>query len=73
MFQLLKQDIIKRVGADLDNIELVLNEFKSIKVARNEFLLKQGEVCKQVYFIAKGCLQIFVYDQDMNETTRDIA
>lgn len=73
MFQLLKQDIIKRVGADLDNIELVLNEFKPIKVARNEFLVKQGDVCKQVYFIAKGCLQVFVYDQDMNETTRDIA
>ncbi len=35
-------------------------------------LLAQGETCKYVYFIATGCLQVFVYDKDMNETTRDI-
>ena len=73
MIQLLKQDISNRLGSDLDNLELVLSQFKPVQVARNEFLVKQGEVCKQVYFIAKGCLQVFVYDQDMNETTRDIA
>ncbi|MFN3755191.1 Crp/Fnr family transcriptional regulator [Flavobacterium sp.] len=42
-------------------------------VKRNEFLVRKGEVCKTVYFIAKGCLQVFVYDNDMNETTRDIV
>lgn len=73
MIHLLQKDILNRLGNDPENLELVLDHFKPIQIARNEFLVKQGEVCKQVYFIAKGCLQVFVYDQDMNETTRDIA
>ncbi len=36
-------------------------------------MLKEGEVCKYVYFVAAGCLQVFVHDGEMNETTRDIV
>nr|WP_241265286.1 cyclic nucleotide-binding domain-containing protein [Algoriphagus aestuariicola] len=49
-----------------------MSKFKPIETKRNEQLLSQGEVCKHVYFIAKGCLQVYVYDQDMNENTRDL-
>ena len=66
MIDILRQHII-------DNLEVVLNCFKPLIVDRNKFLVKEGEVCKYVYFIAKGCLQVFVYDADMNETTRDIV
>ena len=44
-----------------------------MKIKRNQFLLKQGEICNQVYFIAKGCLQVFIYNSEMNEITRDIV
>jgi CRP-like cAMP-binding protein len=47
--------------------------FKHIKTKRNEQLLQQGEVCKNVYFVAKGCLQVYVFDKEANETTRDIV
>lgn len=40
---------------------------------RKAQVLSEGEVCRHVYFIAKGCLQVYVYDKDMNETTRDIV
>ena len=73
MQEFLKQHIIKRIGKDLDNLELVLSTFKPIETKRNEQILKEGEVCKYVYFIVKGCLQVYVYDHEMNETTRDIV
>lgn len=74
MIAILRQHIINRLGNDaVDNLEVVLNCFKPLTVERNKFLVKQGQVCKQVYFIAKGCLQVFVYDNEMNETTRDIV
>lgn len=73
MIEILRQHIIDRLGNDIENLDTVLNHFIPIEIDRNQFLVKQGEVCKQVYFIAKGCLQVFIYDNDMNETTRDIV
>ena len=73
MTDILRKHIISRLGNDIDNLNTVINCFKPLHVDRNEFLVRQGEVCKYVYFIAKGCLQVFVYDTDMNETTRDIV
>lgn len=73
MIEVLRAHIINRLGPDVDNLDLVLSHFRHIKVKRNEQLLQQGEICKYVYFIARGCLQVFVFDKDLNETTRDIV
>ena len=74
MIEILRKHIIERLGDEIDdNLEVVLNSFKPMEVERNKFLVRQGEVCKHVYFIARGCLQVFVYDHEMNETTRDIV
>ncbi len=73
MLEKLKQHLISRLGNEVENMDLVLSKFKPIKVKRNEFLLRESEPCNAVYFVAKGCLQVFVYDKEMNETTRDIA
>lgn len=72
MIEKLKQHIISRLGKDVDNLDLVLSKFKPIEAKRNTILLTQGDSCKYVYFIVEGCLQVYVYDHDMNETTRDI-
>ncbi len=73
MIEVLRNHITSRLGNDLDNLDMVLACFKHIKAKRNEQLLLQGETCKYVYFIAKGCLQVYVYNKDFNETTRDIV
>jgi CRP-like cAMP-binding protein len=62
MLEVLRQHIIKRLGDDIDNLDLVLSKFKPMETKRNEQLLTQGEVCKYVYFLAKGCLQVYSYD-----------
>lgn len=73
MIEILRQHLIDRLGSEVENLDLVLNHFKPLEIKRNQFLVQQGEVCKHVYFIAKGCLQVFTYDNEMNETTRDIV
>lgn len=73
MIDTLRKHITSRLGNDLDNLDKVLSAFKHISTKRNEQLLQQGETCKYVYFIAKGCLQVYVYDKDFNETTRDLV
>jgi CRP-like cAMP-binding protein len=72
MVERLKQHIVARVGEDIDHLDIVLSKFKPIHAKRNTVLLSQGEVCKHIYFVAQGCLQVYTYDHEMNETTRDI-
>ncbi len=73
MIDVLRQHIIDQIGDDVDQLDDVLAHFKHVKTKRNEQLLRQGEICQFVYFVATGCLQVYVYDQEGNETTRDIV
>lgn len=73
MIEILRNHIVNRLGNDLENLDKVLSAFKHISTKRNELLLRQGDTCKYVYFIAKGCLQVYIYDKEFNETTRDIV
>lgn len=69
---ILRQHIVQRLGTDISNLDLVLQQFGERKVKRNEVLLREGEVCRYVYFVAEGCLQVFV-TEDGSERTRDIV
>lgn len=69
---LLSDHITRRLGNEIDQLDTVLSMFKTVTVKRNQLLLQQGSVCKYVYFVAQGCLQVFVFDKDFNETTRDL-
>lgn len=73
MIDALRQHLIRRLGNDIENIDQVLACFTEVRLKRNDILLASGSVCNHVYFIAKGCLQVYVYDHDFNETTRDIV
>ncbi|MCE7065186.1 Crp/Fnr family transcriptional regulator [Dyadobacter sp. CY326] len=69
----LSKHIISRLGDDIEHLDKVLSFFKRIEAKRGQQLLQEGEICKYVYFVAKGCLQVYVYDRNFNETTRDIV
>lgn len=68
---LLEQHIRSRLGNDVENLDFVLEHFQPQRVKRREFLLRNGEICRYCYFVAKGCIQNFVYDKEGNITTRD--
>lgn len=68
----LKRDIISRLGREPENLGEVLPAFQEMDVSRNEYLLQPGEVCRYVYFIAEGCIQVYVLDAKGNESTREI-
>jgi CRP-like cAMP-binding protein len=71
MLHILNKHIRDRLGSNIENLDIVLSYFKEIKIDRNEFLWRQNEVCKYVYFIVKGCLQVFIIDLEGNESTRE--
>lgn len=43
----------------------VLNKFKKKIIKKNEFVLKQGEVCKDLIFVQSGCLRLYYLQDDV--------
>jgi CRP-like cAMP-binding protein len=73
MIDILRKHILTKIGDDTSQLEVVLSKFQHIAVKCDTQLLRQGDVCKHVYFVATGCLQISNLDQNHKETTRDIV
>ncbi|MDN4165111.1 Crp/Fnr family transcriptional regulator [Cytophagales bacterium LB-30] len=70
MIEILEKHITERIGKRPENLDKVLSQFESLNTKRGIHLLTQGDVCKYVYFIVKGCLQVYVLDKNGNESTR---
>lgn len=71
MIDALRSDITRRLGKAPSDLEAVLPYFQEVKTKRSEHLLREGQTCHYVYFIVKGCLQVYVIDPNGNESTRE--
>ena len=47
----------------------VVMKFNSRKIAKSEYLLKEGAVCNESHFIEKGIMRSYTYDLEGNEVT----
>lgn len=72
MITALEQHIRGRIRTDEQQLATVLAHFTLVRVKRNQLLVRQGDVCRWCYFVAKGCVQVFTYDSQGEESTRDL-
>lgn len=70
MFKLLKDYITSRSNISEETLDLICSHFVPVKARRNEILIGFDEICKGYYFVNDGCLRLFTYNIDGNETTR---
>jgi len=68
----LKKDIIRMVGKNPEYLEDVLSRFVKLELKRNDFLFSEGEVCRSIYFVQSGLLQVLFCDKNGIEKTTDI-
>jgi len=61
--------------SDFDDNELdkICSYFKYKAVKKNSTLLSAGEICKEFYYIQKGCLRTYFITQQGNEKTRFVT
>jgi len=69
-FQQLKNVILSCSPIEEKEWELFCQCLSIRSVDKKELLLKEGEVCQDIYFINKGCLRVF-HMQDIREVSRD--
>jgi len=49
--------------------QTIANNFEPVQVAKNEFVLRQGQVCNNYIFVETGFLRAFTFDEVGNEVT----
>lgn len=61
----LRKFISKYVSLSEDELENITHKFKNKLVKKNNFLLRQGETCKDLVFVQKGCLRLYYLKDDI--------
>lgn len=59
MYTALKQFLLTYADFSDEELEGIVSKFKRKQVKSNSFLLRQGEVCKDLVFVNKGCLRLY--------------
>ena len=54
-------------------VQLLNNCVKTICLKKKEYLLKEGQVCKALYFVEKGCLRMFFINSKAAEQITQFA
>ena len=67
-----KLKIVLKLFADFSEQELdkISGCFKSKTVSKGSILLHEGSICKDFYFIDKGCIRTFFIDKNGTDKTR---
>jgi len=58
------------VDFDTRDIHEILSLFKARTVKRNTLLLREGQICREFYFVSTGCLRTYFIDTKGNDKTR---
>ena len=67
MFALLHAHIEQRLHLTEEEFDLTAQFFTSRKVRKRQFLLQEGEVCKNLAFVTSGCLREYGIDHKGDE------
>ncbi|MBU2972857.1 Crp/Fnr family transcriptional regulator [Zobellia sp. B3R18] len=65
--KLLKDNILKNVKLDNEELRTFCDAFHPKIIAKKQYLLNQGDVCKFEGFVTKGCFRVFTLDEDGKE------
>ena len=61
----LKDFIANYVNLSEDEMQDIINRFKSKTVKKNDYLLREGETCKDLVFVQNGCLRLYYIRDDI--------
>jgi len=67
MFETILANFAMHIKLDAAEIEHVTGKLQYKTVKKNSVLLHTGEICRSIYFVAKGCLRVFNVDDKGEE------
>lgn len=73
MYEQLTTYILSKVNVTDAQLSVILSHFKPLKTVRNQLLLAEGEVAKNIFFVGSGCVRVYFLDENGQEATRYLA
>ena len=73
MFDTLEKFLQSKADFPPETLKEITSCFKSLTTVRNEILIDYYHVCKNYYFINKGCIRLFTTNKDGTENSRFFA
>src|ERR1700744_2511250 len=70
MYQALQKYLTDHIEITYEELAAFSSMFKSKNTKRGEVLLEAGNICKHMYFVNKGCLRVYLIDDEGRESTR---
>ncbi len=67
--ELILKNISSRVDLDPEESAYILSVLRFKTVTKKELLLKEGDVCKNIYYVNEGMLRAFCLDKEGREAT----
>lgn len=67
MYQVLKESIEEHVSLTNQEWELCKNNFRPKRMLKRQFLLQEGDVCRELAFVEKGALYSYTVDSKGNQ------
>jgi CRP-like cAMP-binding protein len=61
----LKQFIGTYTRLQDDEMESISNKFKTKSLRKNDFLLREGQVCRDIVFVQEGCIRLYYNSHDV--------
>jgi CRP-like cAMP-binding protein len=61
----LEKFISKYVTLSADELDIIADKFKSKVLKKGSYLLKHGDICKDLVFVQKGCLRLYYVKDDI--------
>jgi CRP-like cAMP-binding protein len=64
MYDLILSNFAMHISLDAAEISHIQSILQSTIVKKNTVLLNEGDICRNIYFVNKGCLRIFNTDEE---------
>ncbi|MEI9921297.1 MAG: Crp/Fnr family transcriptional regulator [Bacteroidota bacterium] len=68
-FDLILKNVAKHITLDERETGCFTNLLRKVNVSKKDMLLRQGDVCKYIYFVNEGALRAYYTDKNDKETT----
>lgn len=65
----LLQSVRQVLPMHLSKAEQIVEKFKEREIAKNEYILREGAICRESYFIEAGLMRAYIHDLEGNDVT----
>jgi signal-transduction protein with cAMP-binding, CBS, and nucleotidyltransferase domain len=66
--QNIKNEIARLSSGSSDQVDNIVGQLKMVRLDKGDFLLKEGQICKQYFFVEAGAIRLYYHKNEQDYT-----